>query len=54
MVICEVNTDKYLVRVHSGKLTELERKEVITQAAEKFNRDIQKSEAKRGKRNDGP
>lgn len=37
----EIITEKYIVRIHPGKRTEEERKEVLKSASEKFYRGIQ-------------
>lgn len=38
-------TEKAIVRIHSGKLTEEQRKEVLTSAAKEFYLAIQKDKA---------
>ena len=40
----EYKTDKAIVRIHPGKLSEEERKVVITNAAKEFYKAIQKAE----------
>lgn len=47
MVLCEIGNEKYTVRVHSGRMTEEKRKEVIENAAKKFWMDIQSGAAGR-------
>lgn len=42
MILAEIDNERYSVRVHSGKMTEEERKEVILSAAKEFYRDIQR------------
>ena len=41
MILYEVDTPKYQVRIHAGKRTEEERKEVLTNAAKAFYMAIQ-------------
>jgi ribosome recycling factor len=45
MSVLVVNSEKAIVRIHTGKLTEEERKEVLKRAAEKFFKDIQANNA---------
>ena len=40
-MVKEINTEKFTVRIHEGKLTEAERKEVLKNASERFFRSVQ-------------
>ena len=41
MMVKEIITEKYIVRIHTGKLTDEERKEVLKNATRQFFQDIQ-------------
>ena len=47
--VTEYITEKAIVRIHPGKLSEEERKAVIEKAAQRFFRAIEESKMKKGK-----
>ena len=48
--VTEYITNKAIVRIHSGKLTEEQRREVLEDAARNFLRAIEKNKAQKAKR----